>query len=257
MCELFGVTAKNRIKVTGLLDTFFSHSADHRNGWGLVYLDVPPAIIHKEPQRATNSRTLRELLEKDTETAACIAHIRKATIGEEHSRNTHPFEGTDESGRRWTLAHNGTVFDADILAPYQYKQKGETDSERILLYIIDEVNKNTSEGNSEASDISRFKVVEEAVKKLAHGNKLNLLIHDGEYLYVHKNAAGTLYIREDADSALFSTQPLLGGNWNEVPQNQLLIYKDGQRVFTGEKHPYGYVEDAAKLRLLYLGFSGL
>ncbi len=257
MCELFGVTAKNRIKVTGLLDTFFSHSADHRNGWGLVYLDVPPAIIHKEPQRATNSRTLRELLEKDTETAACIAHIRKATIGEEHSRNTHPFEGTDESGRRWTLAHNGTVFDADILAPYQYKQKGETDSERILLYIIDEVNKNTSEGNSEASDISRFKVVEEAVKKLAHGNKLNLLIHDGEYLYVHKNEAGTLFKKEGKDTTYFATVPLEEEGWTEFPGNRLSVYKDGRSVYIGEEHENTYVHNEENMKLLYLAFSGL
>ena len=257
MCELFGVTAKNRIKVTGLLNTFFSHSVDHRNGWGLVFLDVPPAIIHKEPQRATNSRTLRELLEKDTETAACIAHIRKATIGEEHSRNTHPFEGTDESGRRWTLAHNGTVFDADILAPYQYKQKGETDSERILLYIIDEVNKNTSDGNSEASDISRFKVVEEAVKKLAQGNKLNLLIHDGEYLYVHKNEAGTLFKKEGKDTVYFATVPLEEEGWTEFPGNRLSVYKDGRPVYIGEEHENTYVHNEENMKLLYLAFSGL
>ena len=65
MCELFGVTAENRIKVTGLLNAFFSRSASYKNGWGLVFLDVPPGNIYKEPQRASYSRTLRELLEKE------------------------------------------------------------------------------------------------------------------------------------------------------------------------------------------------
>ena len=83
------------------------------------------------------------------------------------------------------------------------------------------------------------------------------MFSDGEYLYVHKNAPGTLYIREGGSGTFFSTRPLGRGDWNEVPQNQLLIYKDGFRIYTGEKHTGTYVENEEQIRMLYLEYAGL
>lgn len=257
MCEMFAVSARKRLNLGPLLREFFSHSKEHPNGWGMAVFDGYAQNVEREPLRALDSRYLKNRLSDGLEAEFLMAHIRKATIGDVEYKNTHPFVHRDESGRTWTLIHNGTIFDAPVLSPFQYLQKGTTDSERILLYLVAQVDAALTDDMNSFDVNDRFHLAEQVLRKLAPENKLNLIFSDGEYLYVHKNAAGTLYIREDADSALFSTQPLLGGNWNEVPQNQLLIYKDGQRVFTGEKHPYGYVEDAAKLRLLYLGFSGL
>ena len=40
MCELFGITANRRVKINDFLKRFFEHSKEHRNGWGLAFLDV-------------------------------------------------------------------------------------------------------------------------------------------------------------------------------------------------------------------------
>ena len=107
---------------------------------------------------------LKNKLNSNIETAKCIAHIRKATIGEVSVNNAHPFERYDDSGRRWVLAHNGTIFDSEALAPYQYTQTGTTDSERILLYIVDQMNKRYRNSHDLLSADLRIDVVEKAVR---------------------------------------------------------------------------------------------
>lgn len=49
MCELLDVTARRKIRINGFLETFFSHSAEHRNGWGLALLDEDVFSIEREP----------------------------------------------------------------------------------------------------------------------------------------------------------------------------------------------------------------
>ena len=74
-----------------------------------------------------------------------LAHIRLATIGNVEQDNCHPFTAVDNSGRTWTLIHNGTIFESDNIGKYVFLQKGETDSERILLYIVDSINKKSAD----------------------------------------------------------------------------------------------------------------
>ena len=141
MCELFGVSANRKIKVNSLLKEFFSHSSEHPNGWGIAVFDGNNVSIEREPVKAGNSLYLRNRLTARFEVSNMLAHIRRATVGTEMYTNTHPFSKTDESGRTWTLIHNGTIFESPQLSPYQYKQEGTTDSERILLYIVEHVNR--------------------------------------------------------------------------------------------------------------------
>ena len=133
MCELFGVTANRRVKINDLLKRFFEHSVEHRNGWGLAFLDDDSVSIEKEPIRASDSLYLKNRLTGRIETSRFMAHIRKATVGEVNFSNTHPFSKRDDSGRVWVLVLNGTIFESPVLSAYHYCQEGTTDSERILL----------------------------------------------------------------------------------------------------------------------------
>ena len=98
MCELFGVTAKRNIRINSLLETFFSHSAEHQNGWGIALFGEDGVSIDREPVKAIDSSRLKGILKGNVETSGCIAHIRKATIGDINEKNTHPFSVCDESG---------------------------------------------------------------------------------------------------------------------------------------------------------------
>lgn len=257
MCELFGVTANRRIKINGLLKTFFEHSVEHRNGWGMAILDDGSVSVEKEPVRAIDSSYLKSRLNGKIETARFMAHIRRATVGDVDFDNTHPFIKRDEAGRIWAFVHNGTIFESPVIYSYREVQTGSTDSERILLYIVDQVNKHyVSEQNSfDAND--RIRLIDKIIYKLAPENKLNIMLYDGDYFYVHKNEEGTLFKSEKPGSVIFSTHPLTEDGWEEVPQNTLFVYKDGELIYTGKKHEYSYVHDDEKMRMVFINYAGL
>ena len=93
--------------------------------------------------------------------------------------------------------------------------------------------------------------------KLAPENKLNLLLFDGEQMYVHTNYKDSLYLLEKDDSTMFSTVPLSEEDWKPVPFAQLLAYREGKPVFAGTKHGAEYVDSEENLRYLYQIFSDL
>ena len=111
MCELFGYSGSAPGRLNDLLTEFFSHSCAHPDGWGLAVPDGGHMEIEKEPLQASRSEYLRERLREPVISALLLAHIRYATIGNVERRNCHPFTGFDNTGRQWTLVHNGTIFD--------------------------------------------------------------------------------------------------------------------------------------------------
>ena len=257
MCEIYGFSGNRKMKLNKDLREFYSHSADHPNGWGLALLDEEKTEIFKEVCRADRSGFLKEKLGAPIKSKTALAHIRLATIGNVEQDNCHPFTAADNSGRTWTLIHNGTVFECDRLNKYIFLQKGETDSERILLYIVDHINRHYMQEMNCFDANERIRLVDKLIRRIVPENKVNLMIYDGDYFYVHKNEEGTLYKSERPGSFIFSTHPLTPDGWEEVPQNQLLVYKDGELIYEGEKHEHTYIEDEENTKLLYLGYAGL
>ena len=93
--------------------------------------------------------------------------------------------------------------------------------------------------------------------KLAPENKLNLLITDGEYLYVHKNEVKTLYRKRSECSYIFATVPLDDDNWEEVPGNRLFVYKDGINIYEGEPHVHTYHHSEEKMKMIFMEYASL
>ncbi len=274
MCQIFGYSGYEYIRLNDVLKEFFSHSDLHPNGWGLALLNGEQANIEREALSANQSVYLAGRLTDNISAPAVLAHIRYATIGNVELKNCHPFTGFDSDGRRWTLIHNGTIFDYPPMDEYVRRQKGDTDSERILLYIIDRLNEERSRKDEPLSDVERFSVIEKYIRAMAAGNKLNLLIYDGEILYAHSNLAGSLHYYKGSVGVIFSTEPLINSSvfygdghpgekrfvkedWNEVPINTLLAYRGAELIYTGTPHSNEYHEDAEAVKQLYLAFSNL
>lgn len=257
MCELFGFSSEKRIVINEYLREFYSHSDMHPHGWGLACLEGNEAVIEKEPVQAAKSRYLRERLTVPVKNRNVFAHIRYATVGNVDYRNCHPYTGKDAKGRRWTLVHNGTIFDYWQLNKYAKLQSGDTDSERIAMYLVDKVNENIQKLGRELNAKERFSLLDGIVSDMARENKMNLLLFDGEITYVHTNYRKSLYYLEKEGSVLFSTQPLSKEEWNPVPFTTLLAYRNGKLLFTGTEHGNEYVDNEENLKFLYQAFSNL
>ena len=257
MCELFGFSSPKGFIINEYLKEFYSHSDKHPHGWGLVCLEGKEALIEKEPMQAAKSQYLHERLTVPIENRNVFAHIRYATIGNVDYRNCHPYTRKDIRGRRWTMVHNGTIFDYWKLDKYFKLQNGDTDSERILMYFVNELNERIQSMGRDLNVKERFLLLDEMVSNMAKGNKLNLLLYDGECTYVHTNCRNTLYYLEKEDSVLFSTQPLSKEEWKPVPFTTLLAYREGKQILTGTNHGNEYVENEENLKFLYQTFSNL
>lgn len=257
MCELFGISAAKQIPVDDLLREFYSHCDQHPNGWGLATFSHGSVSIEKEPIKASRSVYLKERLNHKIKASTLLAHIRLATIGNMEYDNSHPFVKRDDSGRCWVLIHNGTIFDYPALSPYQYRQEGETDSERILLYLVDQINQEQAAAGRDLEAEERFALLDALFADLSRGNKLNLILYDGELMYVHTNYANSLHVCEGGGIATFSTVPLKAGCWKPLPFTALCAYRNGQRVFQGQPHGHEYIDNVRDLKYLYAVFSNL
>ncbi len=257
MCELYGVSSRYKREYNEDLKKFFEHSVDHPHGWGIAELDHGDVRVEKEPVQATKSSYLKQRLRMPVAGNAVLAHIRYATIGNLEYANCHPFTGRDISGRQWTLIHNGTIFEYEPLNAFIKIQKGDTDSERIFLYLIFQMNDRIRELHRDLTPEERFEVLNKLVQNLSPENKLNLLIYDGEILYVHTNARGTLHISEGKDYVRFATRPIDHEEWGPVPMTQLLAFRDGKNILRGTVHGHEFHDDPEKMKLIYQAYSSL
>ena len=250
MCELFAISARQPVRANDHLRVFYQDSVWHPHGWGLSWREGTRVYLHKEPVRAIDSDYLRELLEQPICSTNVVAHIRNATMGRLTYHNSHPFLLKDRSGRAWTIAHNGTMLDARLVERYKVRAEGDTDSEQVALYLVDKIDDAIAKKGEALSFDERFEVLAREVEALSRGerlnNKLNLLMDDGTYTYLHTNTVNpTLYARTSGDAAFFCTRPLPDGDgWREVPANRLLAYRNGQPARTASRHEYSIDEEA-------------
>lgn len=257
MCEIFGICSKKPFAANEYLKEFYKRSDMHPDGWGLAVMHHNISLIEKEPVQAAKSHYLRERLTVPVEVRSAFAHIRYATIGNLEYANCHPYTRKDDSGRRWTMVHNGTIFEYPLLNRYFRLQQGSTDSERILMHMISLMNEATEASGEPLTFEQRFQVLDDLISDLAEGNKLNLMIYDGEYMYVHSNCAGGLHYRRDPGRIIFSTEALDPEGWKEHPQNILTAYHNGVRKKRGTDHGHSYIFNEEDMKFIYQTFSNL
>lgn len=238
MCELLGISSSKNIDISDYLRKFFTHSHNNPHGWGLMYESDKREVI-REPVSAENSSFLSDIINYIPKQKTALAHIRFATVGSINEKNCHPFTGKDVSGREWTLIHNGTIFNGKHNHRYSQIQSGDTDSERFFLSLIDVMNDHISRGIP--NERERFEIINNFIVDNAPRNKLNLMIYDGELLYIHKNLKNSLYLKRIENGVVFATKPLDDGEWIPFPMVQVIAYKNGNEVHRGAKHKGTFV----------------
>ena len=251
MCEIFCFNSNKPKQVNECLECFYNHSDDHPHGWGLANIEYDEFVIEKEPIKASCSAHLKGILSNPVIGKNVFAHIRLATVGEIISPNCHPFTEADDNNRSWMLIHNGTIFDFPELDKYKEFESGDTDSERILLYIIDKVNEFEKDKGGLSTIRERFNLLTEIVADLSKNNKLNLMIYDGDLTYIHSNMDDSLYYIINDDGILIASTPLNDDEgWLKVEINKLFGLIDGQIVFESEEHQNEFIQTEEHEKLI-------
>ena len=298
MCELFGVSSKYKRDFTPELKDFFSRADTNPHGWGIAWLDgaanktadcasmtatdsiankTAEFRMEKAAESALESSRLKALMDQGIKSDLLVAHIRYATKGSVSEKNTHPFTGVDDAGNEWVFAHNGTILECNELSKYIHIQKGETDSERIFDRLIDLMNEKHKRTDTEESPEgystpeSQIHIIDELIRRITEGNKVNVLISDGKRLFAHSNMRETMYYRIDGDTALINSRPYEGTiheaewlekhrqeeGWLEMPLNTLLVFEDGKLIYRGKPHDNEFIWDEEKMKMLFLDYSNM
>lgn len=262
MCELFALNAEGPVNTNAYLREFFSHSVNHPHGWGISWRDGDPfddasVTLVREGRRAIDSDLNWQVLGSPIEKSHVLAHIRYATGTDMAERNCHPFRTVDMTGRQWTLIHNGILFNEGLTFPYEDRTEGETDSERMAAFLTDVMDEAYLRGAKPTFDV-RFGALAGAVTQLANRNRVNIILDDGEYTYVHTNTSKcTLFYRSFTDEkggqAIVVSTTCLGGSaeaqeWKPVPANRLIALRDGRLVRTSAPHGYRFCETILELQ---------
>ena len=119
---------------------------------------------------------------------------------------------------------------------------GDTDSERILLYIIDKVNEFEKAKKAPSTIKERFNLLTELIADLSKNNKLNLIFYDGDLTYIHSNMRDSLYYLKNDEEFLVASTPLTDDeNWKSVELNKLFGLIDGKIIFESEEHDNEFI----------------
>lgn len=244
MCEILAISSRHKLSCNPYLREFFQDSPQHPHGWGMAWQLEDGVWFDKEPLPAYCSDYLNYLLEQPIRSEWLIAHIRNATRGVVTYDNCHPFHGNEtDGGRLWVFAHNGTILADELIREFSAVQHGSTDSERVLFYLIRQLDDACGRADATLGFEERFALLADALARLAPGNKVNVAFQDGDCLYVHTNTIQpTLYQRQREGVVQFCTVPLPSWEgWEEVPRGQLFAWRDGELV--AQSAPHGQLFD--------------
>ena len=238
MCEIFGLSSAAPVETTGWQRAVFAHGDEHPDGWGLAWRDgEEEPFLRKGPERSLDSAELASILSEPISHTHLLAHIRQASQGGLKPENCHPFAEHDVFGRTWVMAHNGAVMNDDLLPGYDIRSEGETDSEWVVLFLLDVLEEASERAGHPLGFEERFDALASAIAMLSAGNMLNLVIDDGTYLYAHTNtvSCSLRWLRLDG-TVVVSTEALDDGDWQPMPVCRLVAFRDGEMVGMGPRH---------------------
>ena len=262
MCELFAYCSRMPARVRLEFREFARHGgpdAYNPDGWGAAYYEDVDAHVLREPRPATRSAFVHVLEQHDFHSPLVVAHIRRASRGNVALVNTQPFS-RELFGRRHVFAHNGDLPDIERalpLPPSSHRPMGQTDSEH-AFYVLQEALRPLGPGNTAESLAARIGVVADFAARLRALGPANFLYTDGDLLFAHahrRHSGGTtgwspglhLLLRDarhehqiqasgleihghgttPAPAALLASVPLTAEAWEPLPENTLLVLRQG------------------------------
>lgn len=202
MCRIFGfrsvLDSHVHRSLTSADNALAVQSSQHPDGWGVAYYVSGSPHVVRSAGTALSDQLFHRVSGVVT-SQTVLAHVRKATQGDLHTLNCHPFQYG-----RWVLAHNGDVPDFEAVreelqgrvAPKLRRfVLGDTDSELIfhlfLTFLAREVDLDRPGTPLPAVEIALRRTVD-CVREVADGRPgvddalLTLVVTDGQIMAAHQ-----------------------------------------------------------------------
>ncbi|GEM_PF-3381013 len=113
-----------------------------------------------------------------------LFHARRRTVGDAEVINTHPF-----TYGKFMFIHGGTLrnwkaLEEALLPEWREKLQGDTDSERLFFFLLQ---------NIEGDILPGLKQAVEKVREITDYDYMNFILSDGESLYAYSSGERPLY----------------------------------------------------------------
>ncbi len=239
MCRLFGMISKKAENAsywffdaqTPLID--FSkriiNKGPHNSGWGIGTINNGKWTLFKEGKDEVKSYNFDKI--KESASKINLIHLRRASVGNETTKNAHPFVY-----KNWIFEHNGNI-DREkhfyhLDKKFQDKLASQTDSE-VYFYLIMQHFEKTKD------IVDAIKQTIKLIKK--HNPKgLNFVMSDGEKLYAFRDI-GEDYKEEMKDyyclnylnakkEVVISSDPLNKEDWQLIELGELVIIDKNLKI---------------------------
>ena len=138
MCQLMGISCNKHAATTFSFTGFSARgglTSDHVDGWGIAFYDGKGCRVFQDDQPASQSPLADYVRQHPIKAKVVVAHVRKATQGDVHSANCHPFQ-REWLGRTWVFAHNGDLGRFEAPMTCQDMPVGTTDCERAFCALM-------------------------------------------------------------------------------------------------------------------------
>ncbi len=231
-------------------------------GWYAKDVNTEP-VTFVSVHPAWSNRNLRNLAPK-IKSDCFIAHVRAASVGEVSESNCHPFQYKDI-----LMAHNGGVENfgnikrkiREPLTDELYNWiKGQTDSEHIFSFLLNDLLRNNKEITPDAV-VTSFENTFTALKKMMTENNikeeayLNMVVTNGTFIvgtryvtdpkeepltlyhsegsrFVVEDGVTHLMAPEDNDHAVLVVSEKLSDSkdWTLIPKNHFVIVENSLNV---------------------------
>lgn len=264
MCELFGVSTSQPVRLFCSLDEFSKHGGGshvNRSGWGIAYYQERDVLLIREALPAAGSPWVNFLETHGLKSHCTISHVRYASIGAETLVNTHPFR-RELGGRMHIFAHNGSLPDIDQSMPYEsdlFRPVGETDSEHAFCLLLQRLARLWQQAAGDVPSLSaRMDIVQDTAATFRQSGSANFLYADGDVLFAHahkrrfdedgtfgpsrppglclgdtREVARGLDIRwpvSKTDGVMVASVPLTQNGWTPLAEGTVLAIRDGKVV---------------------------
>lgn len=260
MCQLLGMNCNTPTDIVFSFEGFRLRGGltdSHADGFGIAFFEGHGVRLLQDDKPCAHSPVADLVQKYQIKSENVIAHIRKATQGQVHLVNTHPFV-REIWGEYWVFAHNGNLQKFNINSGEFFNPVGTTDSEAAFCYLLEQLRQRF---RYKPKDKELFAAITEITHELRQYGLFNYMLSNGDWLIAHASTLLFYIIRQapfgeaalvDEDVsidfsavttpfdrvAVITTLPLTcNEKWEQLAVNELVMFRQGEIVMRDCKQP--------------------